>query len=102
MRIMVADGDELTRRELHTLLSKEGYDVDLISDGITAIKYFRRYEYHLVILDLLLPELDGKSVILQLRKISDTPFIVLSAIQDENTIVKAFELGAEDYIRKPY
>lgn len=102
MRIMVVDGDELTRRELKTLLSREGCDVDLISDGITAIKYFRRYEYHLVILDFLLPELDGKSVILQLRKISDTPFVILSAFQDMETIIKAYELGAEDYIRKPF
>lgn len=102
LRIMVVDGDELIRRELKTLLGREGYDVDLVPDGITAIKHFRRYEYHLVILDFLLPELDGKSVIFQLRKISDTPFIVLSSLHDEETILKAFELGAEDYIRKPF
>jgi two-component system response regulator ResD len=102
LRIMVADGEELTRRELKTLLGGEGYDVDLVPDGITAIKHFRRYEYHLVILDFLLPELDGKSVIFQLRKISDTPFILLSTLHDEETILKAFELGAEDYIRKPF
>jgi DNA-binding response OmpR family regulator len=102
VRIMVADGDELIRRELKTLLNQEGFDVDLVPDGITAIKYFRRYEYHLVILDFLLPELDGKSVIIQLRKISDTPFVLLSSLNDEESIVKAFELGAEDYIRKPF
>ena len=102
MKIMVVDGDELIRRELKALLGGEGYDVDLVPDGITAIKHFRRYEYHLVILDFLLPELDGKSVILQLRKISDTPFILLSESHDEETILKAFQLGAEDYVRKPF
>ena len=56
----------------------------------------------MVILDFLLPELDGKSVIIQLRKISDTPFVLLSSLNDEESIVKAFELGAEDYIRKPF
>jgi DNA-binding response OmpR family regulator len=102
MRIMIADGDKLIRSELKTLLNGEGYDVDLIADGITAIKYFRRYEYCLVILDFQLPELDGKSVVRQLRKISATPFIILSALDDEENILKAFDLGAEDYIRKPY
>jgi DNA-binding response OmpR family regulator len=102
VRIMIADGEELTRRELKTLLNREGYDVDLVPDGITAIKHLRRYEYHLVVLDFLLPELDGKSVILQLKKITDTPFMLLSELNDEETILKAFEMGAEDYVRKPF
>ncbi|HCS72275.1 MAG TPA: DNA-binding response regulator [Clostridiales bacterium] len=102
LHIMVADGDEIIRRELKALLGREGYDVDAVSDGITAIKHFRRYEYHLVILDFLLPELDGKSVIRQLRKMSTTPFILMSSLHDEEDILMAFKLGAEDYIRKPF
>lgn len=102
IRIMVADGDEHTRDDLRKVLAQEGYEVDPVSDGITAIKHFRRYDYDLVLLEDELPELDGKSVSRQLRKMSGIPFVFLSRKSDEESKLKGFELGAEDYITKPF
>lgn len=101
-RILVADGDEQIRNELEELLTTEGYGVDLVSDGISVLKYFRRYEYDLVILDYQLPELDGKSVCRQLRKMADVPFAILSNNDDEASKLNGFSLGADDYMIKPY
>lgn len=102
IRIIVADGDELVRKELYILLCSEGYEVDLVADGISVIKYFRRFEYHLAILDIHLPELDGISVCRQIRKMSDVPFVILSADTDEVSKLQFYSLGAEDYITKPF
>ncbi|MBS3943705.1 MAG: response regulator transcription factor [Dethiobacter sp.] len=102
VRILVADGDNQARSKLKELLSAEGFAVDLVADGITAIKYFRRYEYHLAILEMQLPELDGKNVSRQFSKIADIPFVFLSSDPDEETALHAYSLGAEDYITKPF
>lgn len=102
VRILVADGDARIRNEIKEHFNNEGYDVDLVCDGITAIKYYRRYEYHLSILDTDLPELDGRSVCMQFRKMSDAPFILISEDSDENSVLGGYALGAEDYIVKPF
>jgi DNA-binding response OmpR family regulator len=99
---MVADGDEQIREDLKKVLTQEGYEVDPVPDGITAIKHFRRYDYDLALLEDQLPELDGKSVSRQLRKMSCIPFVFLSQNNDEEAILKGYELGAEDYITKPF
>ncbi len=102
IRILVADGDERVRNELKELFKHEGYDVDLVGDGITAIKHYRRYEYHLSIVDTNLPELDGRNVCRQFRKMSKTPFIIISEESDEDSILEGYESGAEDYLTKPF
>jgi len=102
VRILVADGDNQARSKLKELLSAEGFTVDLVADGIAAIKYFRRYEYNLAILEMHLPELDGQNVSRQFRKIADTPFVFLSTDSDEESVLHAYSLGAEDYIAKPF
>lgn len=102
IRILVANGDITVRNELRELLRSEQYEVDLVGDGITAIKYYRRYEYHLSIIDTNLPELDGRSVCRQFRKMADIPFILISEDGDEESILQGYELGAEDYIIKPF
>lgn len=101
-RILVADGDERIRSDLKVLLSAEGCAVDLVSDGISAIKHFRRYDYDLAIIDILLPELDGQNVGRQLRKIADTPYVFLSPDSDEESILQAYANGAEDCVIKPF
>lgn len=102
IRVLVADGNELIRNDIKEILRVEGYEVDLVSDGISVIKYFRRYDYDLVLLDIQLPELDGKSVCRQLRRMADIPFVFLSDQVDEEAILQGYALGAEDYITKPY
>lgn len=102
IRILVADGEEQIRNKLRSLLSAEGYSVDLVSDGISVIKHFRRYEYELVIMDMNLPELDGKSVSRQLKKMADVPFVFMSDDSAEESVLRGYALGAEDYIIKPF
>jgi len=102
IRIMVADGDEQIRDDLKKVLTQEGYEVDPVPDGITAIKHFRRYDYDLALLEDKLPELDGKSVSRQLHKMTCIPFVFLSQNNDEEAVLKGYELGAEDYITKPF
>jgi len=102
IRILVADGEEQVRNKLRSLLSAEGYSVDLVSDGISVIKHFRRYEYELIIMEMNLPELDGKSVSRQLKKMADIPFVFMSYDSDEESVVRGYALGAEDYIIKPF
>lgn len=102
VRILVADGNEQIRTNLREALCSEGYEADLVPDGITAIKYLRRYDYDLAILSVQLPELDGKSVSRQLRKMVDIPFVFLSDNTDEESVLQGYTLGAEDYIAKPF
>jgi len=102
MRILIADGDEMIRSELKMMLSSEGFEVHSVADGISAIKHFRRHDYSLAILETQLPELNGTIVARQLRKTLDIPFVFLSSDFDENSILNAFALGAEDYIIKPF
>jgi len=102
MKILIADGDEMIRSELKMMLSSEGFEVHSVADGISAIKHFRRHDYSLAILETQLPELNGTIVARQLRKTLDIPFVFLSSDFDENSILNAFALGAEDYIIKPF
>lgn len=102
VRILVADGNDRIRDEIKEILIGEGYEVDPAPDGISVIKHFRRYDYDLIILEIALPELDGKSVSRQLRKMADVPFIFLSDKSDEESVLQGYNLGAEDYITKPY
>ena len=102
VRILVADGNEQIRKEMREIFISEGYEPDLVPDGITAIKHLRRYDYDLAGLDIQLPELDGKSVSRQLRKMGDIPFVFLSEKSDEESVLQGYALGAEDYVTKPF
>jgi len=102
VRILIADGDARIRNEIKEHFNNEGYDVDLVSDGITAIKHYRRYEYQLSIIAAVLPELDGINVCRQFKKMSDSPFVLISEDDDEESVLEGYALGAEDYIVKPF
>lgn len=102
VRILIADGDARIRNEIKEHFNNEGYDVDLVSDGITAIKHYRRYEYQLSIIAAVLPELDGISVCRQFKKMSDSPFVLISEDDNEESVLEGYALGAEDYIVKPF
>jgi two-component system response regulator RegX3 len=83
-------------------LTREGYDVELASDGIDALRRFADHPPDLVLLDLLLPGMPGIEVCRRMRDIAPVPIIVVSALNSEADIVLGLELGAEDYIAKPY
>ncbi|MEI9985859.1 MAG: response regulator [Aliidongia sp.] len=100
--ILVVDDEPQIRRFLRTSLAAQDYEVLEADTGKAALDSARRYKPDLLILDLGLPDIDGIEVITQLRAHSAVPIIVLSSRDDELSKVKALDLGADDYITKPF
>ncbi|MGB0563232.1 MAG: response regulator, partial [Spirulinaceae cyanobacterium] len=101
-RILVVDDEASIRRILETRLSMIGYDVVTAADGEEAIGTFRDTEPDLVVLDVMMPKLDGYGVCQELRKESDIPIIMLTALGDVADRITGLELGADDYVVKPF
>jgi two-component system KDP operon response regulator KdpE len=101
-RILVVDDEPQIRRFLRTSLAAQAYEVLEAETGLDALESARRQKPDLMILDLGLPDIDGIEVITQLRAHSAMPIIVLSSRDDEHIKVKALDLGADDYITKPF
>lgn len=101
-RILVVDDEASIRRSLKVNLESRGYMVDAAETGEKAMKAFENRRPDLLILDLLMPGMGGIDVVRKLRAVSTIPIIVLSAIGEETEKVKALELGADDYMTKPF
>lgn len=101
-KILVVDDEASIRRILETRLSMIGYDVVTAADGEEAIETFRSSEPDLVVLDVMMPKLDGYGVCQELRKESDVPIIMLTALGDVADRITGLELGADDYVVKPF
>lgn len=102
IRLLVVDRENAVRNAIKKKAASEGYTCDEAGDGISALKLFKRIDYNLVILDTELPELDGRNVCRQIRKVSNMPIIILTARNEENDRLACFELGVDDYITKPF
>jgi len=100
-RVLVIDDEPAIRRLLKTSLSAEGYDVVEAASGEEGWAAFGRTKPDLVLLDLGLPDIDGKEVIRRIRAAGLTPIIVLSIRSDERGKVEALDIGADDYVTKP-
>ncbi|MBF2098168.1 MAG: response regulator transcription factor [Gloeomargaritaceae cyanobacterium C42_A2020_066] len=101
-KILVVDDEASIRRILETRLSMIGYDVVTAADGEEALGVFRREHPNLVVLDVMMPKLDGYGVCQELRKESDVPIIMLTALGDVADRITGLELGADDYVVKPF
>lgn len=101
-KILVVDDESNICELLRLYLEKDGYTVETANDGATALKMFRENEPDLMLLDIMLPELDGWQVCREVRKFSDRPIIMLTAKSETFDKVLGFELGADDYIVKPF
>lgn len=101
-KILVVDDDNNICELLRLYLEKEGYDVTIAHNGGDAIKLFREISPNLMLLDIMLPVLDGWQVCREVRKISDAPIIMLTAKGETFDKVLGFELGADDYVVKPF
>ena len=101
-RILVVDDEPQLTRVLRTGLKSRGYDVRVAADGLTALETFGDWHPELVITDLAMPNLDGLELCRRLRAISQVPIIVLSAKGEEKTKVEALDIGADDYVTKPF
>lgn len=103
MRILIAEDDLNIREGLRDLLSQEGYEVLLAENGRIALDVFHEKKPQFIILDIMMPELDGYSVCREIRSVdTDVPVVFLSAKSEEIDRVIGLELGADDYISKPF
>ncbi|HUF39313.1 MAG TPA: response regulator transcription factor [Anaerolineales bacterium] len=100
--ILVVDDEPKVARLARDYLEKDGFRVLTAADGRTALAIARREKPDLVILDLMLPEIDGREVCRILRRESDVPIIMLTALSEEIDQVTGLEIGADDYITKPF
>jgi DNA-binding response OmpR family regulator len=100
--ILLVEDDATLAETLRYNLEREGYAVISASDGVTALEYARQRQPDIVVLDVMLPRLDGFSVCRMLRKESAVPIIMLTARQDEVDRIAGLELGADDYLTKPF
>jgi two-component system response regulator RegX3 len=101
-RVLVVEDEESYSDALSYLLRKEGYDVSLAATGPDALAEFDRNGADIVLLDLMLPGLPGTEVCRQIRAVSSVPVIMVSAKDDEVDKIVGLELGADDYVTKPY
>ena len=101
-RILIVDGDMAVRAQIGRYARLEGYDVAEASDGYTAVALFRQSTFDFVILAVMLPELDGFSVCQTIRSFSQVPILILSERGDEADRIRGLELGADDYVVKPF
>jgi two-component system KDP operon response regulator KdpE len=101
-RILVVDDEPQLTRVLRTGLTSRGYDVRAAADGLAGFEAFNDWHPDLVITDLAMPNVDGLELCRRLRAVSQVPIIVLSAKGEEKTKVAALDLGADDFVTKPF
>ena len=101
-RILIVEDEESFSDPLSYLLSREGFDVDVVDNGTDAVSTFEQAGADLILLDLMLPGLSGTEVCRRIRQRSDVPVIMLTARDAEIDKVVGLEIGADDYVTKPY
>jgi len=102
MRVLIVEDEPAYIEALRIALDVEGIDSEVTMDGRDAIRTFRAGHFDVVLLDLMVPSVSGLDVLRAIRKESQTPVIVVSAKDTEADVVTALELGADDYMTKPY
>ncbi|CEN25403.1 response regulator transcription factor [Paraclostridium sordellii] len=100
--ILVIEDDSNIQELIVEFLSAEGYNVKSANDGIEGIQIFKKEEFDLVILDVMMPNLDGYGVCKMIRQSSNIPIIFLTALDQESDQIKGFDLMCDDYITKPF
>lgn len=101
-KILIVDDDENICELLRLYLEKDGFDTVVAGDGEQAVEYAAKYSPDLILLDIMLPKLDGWQVCREIRKTSETPIIMLTAKGETFDKILGLELGADDYVSKPF
>lgn len=101
-RILIIEDETAIQSILSELLTNAGYEIEVASDGLEGITKFREKPFSLVLLDIMMPKIDGYGVCEIIRQESSIPIIMLTALDEEEAQVKAFELKVDDYITKPF
>ena len=102
MKLLIVDDEQRIRSLIAKYAAFEGYETAEAADGIQAVEMCRENRYDLIIMDVMMPELDGFSAVREIRKSTDTPVIMLSARGEEYDRIHGFELGVDDYVVKPF
>ena len=102
MKILIVEDEKLLADSLKTLLESKGFDVETVYDGISGAEYAELGVYDLLILDVMMPKLNGWEVCKEIRETSKVPIIMLTAKSTESDELNGFELGADEYISKPF
>ena len=102
IKIMIVDDDENISELLRLYLEKDGYTVQIAEDGEVALREFDVFEPDLMLLDIMMPKVDGYKVLEEVRKKSDIPVIMITAKGESFDKLQSFELGVDDYIVKPF
>ena len=100
--ILIIEDEKAIQDVLYDLLTDAGYEVSLASDGLEGLSFFQSQSFALILLDIMMPKIDGYAVCELMRKESDIPIIMLTAIDEEEAQIRAFELQVDDYITKPF
>ena len=102
MRLLICDDEELIRDLIKDYADLEGFICDLACDGSEALEKVEENKYDLIVMDIMMPNMDGYTALKGIREICDTPVIMLSARVDEVDKLKGFDLGIDDYVTKPF
>ena len=101
-RILIVDDEEMIRKLIRKYAEFEGHEVVEACDGLDAVTKFRHNDFDLIVMDIMMPELDGFSACREIRKTSNIPIIMLSARGEEYDKINGFEIGIDDYVVKPF
>ena len=101
-KILIVEDDPSIQEILHDFIQEAGYDITLASDGVEALTKFSESHFDLILLDIMLPGIDGYSVSEVIRKKSDIPIITLTALDSEEAQIRGLDLMVDDYITKPF
>ncbi len=103
MRILLVEDEKELSRALAKMLTKDGYDVDCVYDGLDGLNFASVGMYDMILLDVIMPKMNGFDVLAQIRnKKIDTPVIMLTALTDEKDKIQGLDKGADDYVSKPF
>lgn len=102
MKILIVDDEEMIREVLKEYVEFEGNEAYEASNGMEAVKMCRENDYDVILMDIMMPQLDGFSAVKEIKKTKDIPVIMLSARGEEYDKLFAFELGVDDYVTKPF
>ena len=101
-KLLIVDDEEMIRKLIRKYAEFEGHEVVEACDGMDAVTKFRNGNFDLIVMDIMMPELDGFSACREIRKMSNVPIIMLSARGEEYDKINGFEIGIDDYVVKPF
>ena len=102
MKILIVDDEQMIREVLREYVEFAGYEAFEAANGFDAVQLCAENSFDVVLMDIMMPKMDGRSVCRALRRFSDVPIIFLTALSDEDDKLLGYELGADDYVTKPY